>query len=179
MDAFEPVHIDKAAPAVDTRFADEFVRAFSRLAKSQVKTQQAVAMSVEDVQRSLEGHADVLDDLRERRREAEAKNERLVRFVLEAVDLIDGLYRTTRSSDNADLRSAADTLSEALRPHMERISLAPIPALGEEPDSLYHFVLSSAPGKGPRDKGRIIEVVRTGYLLDGRVIRKADVIIGS
>ena len=118
-------------------------------------------------------------ELREQRREAEARGERLIQFALEAVDLVDGFYATTRESANAELSAAAGTLHSAMRPHMERIALSPIPALGEEPDPLYHFVLSSVPAPTPGDKGRIVEVVRAGFLLGGQVIRKADVIIAS
>lgn len=177
--SFEPVTLSAESRGLDTSFAEGFLKAFTRVAKSQVKTQQAVELSVEDVRRALREQQELVEEVKEQRRLAERTNEQLVRFILEAIDIVHNLYKSTREGASPELRSVADTMLEALRPNMEKVGLVPIPALGQTPDALYHFVLSTRPADDAAMRDRIVEVVREGYVLNGEVIRKADVIVGK
>lgn len=177
--SFEPVALPPEGEGLDTAFADDFLRAFTRLARAQMKTQQAVELSVEDVRRALQEQQGLVEEVREQRRAAERKSEQLLRFILEVVDVVLGFHKSSRKSASTELRSVADTMLKALGPNMEKIGLVRIPALGQVPDALYHFVLSTRAADDEAQRDRIVEVVREGYLLDGEIIRKADVIVGK
>ena len=176
---FERVELSPDQAGLDTSFADGFLKAFTRVAKSQVKMQQAVELSVEDVRRALKEQSDLIEDIQGRRRAAERTNEQLVRFVMEVVDIIINLERAASEGDNPELRSIADTMMDALRSHMQEVGLALIPAMGSIPDSLYHFVLSTRQVSDAKKGGRVVEVVKPGYTFRGEVVRKAEVIVGQ
>jgi len=174
---FEPTNLSEEA-SLDTSLADDFLKAFTRMARAQAKTQQAVALSVDDVKRALQDQQSLIEEVKEQRRNAERKNEQLVRFLLEAVDLVFNLERSAVEADNTELLAVSQTMTRALRASMDKVGLTVIPAHGEEPDALCHFVVGTRPAEHPSQKERIVDVVKQGYILDGTVIRKADVIVG-
>jgi molecular chaperone GrpE (heat shock protein) len=70
-------------------------------------------------------------------------------------------------------------MTEALQQNMKKIGMQEIPAVGEEPDGIYHFVLDTTSAKHEEEQDRIVEVVQPGYTLHGEVIRKANVIVAK
>lgn len=177
--SFEPVTISDNSDAVDTAFADQFLKVFTRMAKAQWKTQQKATLSARKVSDYLDEHGELLDNLKEQRRDLRNKNEQLQRFILEVVDLITGFRQTAEASDDSEMKSTARTMQSALERHMQNVGLQRIPAKGEEPDGMYHFVLDTTPAERDQDKDRIVEVVRSGYTLHGEVVRKANVIVAK
>lgn len=176
---FEPVTLSEPTPPIDTSFADSFLKAFTRMAKAQMKTQQSVAMSADEVKQFLEKQDALITEVKSQRDTLRMKNEQLIRFLLEVVDLIVRFHTTTEENDNPEMASVARTMYQALERHMEKVGLARIPALGDVPDALYHYVLDVRTVEKSADKDHIVEVVREGYTLSGTVLRKADVIVGK
>lgn len=176
---FAPIDLEGEGNTLDTAFADRFLKVVTRMAKAQMKIQQQVSFSVDEVKQHLDDRADLVDDLKGQRNEARSKNEQLIRFVLEVMDLITGFYAGTRRSKDSEMSTAAATMQEALEKHMGNVGLTRIPAIGEEADGLYHFVLDTRPAGTGEQADRIVEEVRPGYVLDGEVLRKADVIVGK
>jgi molecular chaperone GrpE (heat shock protein) len=164
---------------VDTTFADDFLKTISRIARAQLKTQQSISMTADDVRQHLERQEELIADIKQQREALRTKNEKTIRFLLEVSDLITNLYKTTRDSRDGALAPVAETMLRALDKQMEKINLTRIPAMGEVPDGLYHFVLDTRSGADSNQRDRIVDVVREGYLLEGVVIRKADVIVGK
>lgn len=177
--SFEPVTISDNSDAVDTAFADQFLKVFTRMAKAQWKTQQKASLSARKVTDHLEEHGDMLDDLKRQRATLEDRNEQMQRFLLEVMDLITGFHQTAHAGDNAEMQGAANTMNQALQSSMQKIGLQRIPAVGEVPDAVYHFVLDTTTPDNESQQGRIIEVVQPGYTLYGDVIRKANVIVAK
>ncbi|MES3630160.1 MAG: nucleotide exchange factor GrpE, partial [Longimonas sp.] len=163
----------------DTAFADQFLKVFTRMAKAQWKTQQKASLSARKVTDHLEEHGDMLDDLKRQRATLEDRNEQMQRFLLEVMDLITGFHQTAHAGDNAEMQGAANTMNQALQSSMQKIGLQRIPAVGEVPDAVYHFVLDTTTPDNESQQGRIIEVVQPGYTLYGDVIRKANVIVAK
>lgn len=175
---FEPVEVDDAE-LVDTDFADQFLKVFTRMAKAQWKTQKNADLSVQKVEEYLDEHGDLIDDLKRQRADLEDENEQFRGFILEVVDLIEGFRETAQASENSNMRSAADTMSQALQSSMDKIGLQPIPAIGQVPDGDYHFVLDTRDPDDERERDNIVEVVEQGYTLRGEVLRKAKVIVAK
>lgn len=57
--------------------------------------------------------------------------------------------------------------------------LEPIKALGEVFDTDFHEAITNIPVVDPAMKGKNVDVVLKGYLLNGKVIRFAKVVVGS
>lgn len=176
---FEPVEVTNTTKLVDTSFADQFLKVFTRMAKAQWKTQQKADLSARRVAEHLEERSDLLDDLKKRRAELEDRNEQLQRFILEVVDLITGFHSTAEASGDSEMQSTAATMQRALESSMEKIGLCRIPALGEVPDGMYHFVLDTRQAETEDERDRIVEVVEPGYTLRGDVLRKANVVVAK
>jgi molecular chaperone GrpE len=176
---FEPVDLAAASSdaAVDTAFADQFLKVFARMAKAQFKTEQKASLSARKVAEHLDAHSDVLDDLKRQRADLEDRHEQLQRFVLDVVDLITGFGRTAEASGDAEMQATAATMQRSLDTSMQKVGLRPIPALGEVPDAVYHFVLDARAPERAAERGHIVEVVQPGYTLHGEVLRKANVIV--
>jgi molecular chaperone GrpE len=179
LNEFEPVDLDGEPESIDTSFADQFLKTFTRMAKAQWKTQKKANLSAEKVSEYLEEHGDLIDDLKRQRADLEDENEQFRGFILEVVDLIEGFRQTAEGSESPQMQSAAETMHEALRNSMEKIGLHPIPAVGEVPDSTYHFVLDTTDPEDESERDRIVEVVEPGYTLRGEVLRKANVIVAK
>ena len=174
---FDPVTLPDDPAPLDTSYADEMLKALMRLAKSQVRTQQAVELSTEHVQRAVEESREAMEALRTQRDEAQAQVERLARFAAEVLGLVAVFHAGTQAGGSSELRQAAETLRSAVAPHAERAGLREVPALGEVPDTLYHYALGNRPARTDAERGRIVEVVRPGYLFGTQILRKADVIV--
>ena len=176
---FEPVSRDESAKPPDTAFADQFLKVFRRMAKTQFRTQQKADLSARKVEEHLSARSDLLDNLKSDRAKLEDKNEQLQRFILEVVDLITGFEKTAQNTNNPEMQSAAATMTKALEQNMKKIGMQEIPAVGQEPDGIYHFVLNTTEAEKAEDADRIVEVVQPGYTLHGEVVRKANVIVAK
>jgi len=176
---FEPVDLSTDSEPLDTSFADQFLKVFTRMAKAQWKTQQKADLSARKVAEHLDDHGELLNELKQKRAQLEDRNEQLQRFILEVVDLISSFQQTAEASGDSEMQSTAATMQRALEKNMEKVGLRPIPALGEVPDSIYHFVLDTKPADNKSDHDRIVEIVQPGYTMNGKVIRKANVIVAK
>jgi molecular chaperone GrpE len=51
--------------------------------------------------------------------------------------------------------------------------------MGEEFDTDFHEAITNIPAPKPELKGKVVDVIQNGYLLNGKVIRYAKVVVGS
>ena len=51
--------------------------------------------------------------------------------------------------------------------------------VGEEFDTDFHEAITSIPAPSPDMKGKVVDEVEKGYILNGKVIRYAKVVIGN
>ncbi len=51
--------------------------------------------------------------------------------------------------------------------------------IGEEFDTDYHEAITSIPSPSPDLKGKVVDEVEKGYILNGKVIRYAKVVVGN
>jgi molecular chaperone GrpE len=52
-------------------------------------------------------------------------------------------------------------------------------AMAEEFNTDYHEALTKVPAPKPELAGKVVDVVQNGYLLNGKVIRYAKVVVGA
>ena len=62
--------------------------------------------------------------------------------------------------------------------YLQSKGLAVIEALGNEFDTDLHEAVAQFPVQEEDKKGKVFDVVQTGYTLDGKVIRFAKVVVG-
>ena len=120
-----------------------------------------------------------------RRRSAE---EKLSLVSSASADTIKGLLPTlddcerameilSKSGDEA-AREGTSLIYEKLLAYLKSKGLAIIEAKGKEFDTDFHEAVTQFPAPDESLKGKVIDVVQTGYTLNGKVIRYAKVVVG-
>ncbi len=121
-----------------------------------------------------------------RRRSAE---DRLALVGSAAADTIKGLLPVLDDCERA-MALLADSSDEAakegtsliynkLMDYLKTRGLAVIEAKGQKFDTDLHEAVTQFPAPAPEQKGMVIDVVQTGYTLNGKVIRYAKVVVGA
>lgn len=121
-----------------------------------------------------------------RRRSAE---EKLAIVSTAAADTIKGLLPVLddceramqmleKSSDDS-AREGTSLIYNKLMAYLKSKGLELIEAAGKDFDTDFHEAVTQFPAPAPELKGKVIDVVQTGYLLNGKVIRYAKVVVGA
>lgn len=179
LNEFKPVILPEVEGGIDLSFTENYLKLFTKLAKSQQKTQQIFTYHIDEIAKKMEQQDQLVQTLKEQKNELYDENEKLLRFLIDTIELIYGFSSTAEKSGNSELISVSKVILDSFIRNMQKIGLSFITAIDEIPDSLYHFVVASKETKSDSEKGRIIEVVRNGFLLNGKIIKKAEVIIGK
>ncbi|PLX14403.1 MAG: nucleotide exchange factor GrpE [Marinilabiliales bacterium] len=62
---------------------------------------------------------------------------------------------------------------------LKQKGLEPMDAQGKEFDTDYHEAITNIPAPSDDMKGKVIDVIQKGYLLNGKIIRFAKVVVGN
>ena len=160
-------------------------------AEKQPKAEKQEKKKVEELEGKLKKeHDDYLRLMAEfetfRRRSAE---ERLALVGSASSDTIKGLLPVlddceramdllSKSSDEA-AREGTALIYNKLMDYLKTKGLAVIEAKGAKFDVDLHEAVTQFPAPSPEQKGMVIDVVQTGYTLNGKVLRYAKVVVGA
>lgn len=121
-----------------------------------------------------------------RRRSAE---EKLNLVATAAADTIKGLLPVLDDCERAMkiLEGSADEAAKEgtsliynkLNDYLKTCGLEAIDAQGKDFDTDFHEAVTQFPAPSPELKGKVIDVIQTGYTLAGKVIRYAKVVVGA
>ena len=82
------------------------------------------------------------------------------------------------SSDDA-AKEGTTLIYNKLMGYLKTKGLSVIEAKGEKFDVDFHEAVTQFPAPDESQKGMVIDVVQTGYLLNGKVLRYAKVVVGA
>lgn len=82
------------------------------------------------------------------------------------------------SDDCSSAKEGTELIYNKLTGYLKSKGLNPIEAKGLAFDTDLHEAVAQFPAGEESDKGKIIDVVQTGYTLNGKVIRFAKVVVG-
>ena len=82
------------------------------------------------------------------------------------------------SSDEA-AREGTSLIYNKLLDYLKTRGLSVMEAKGADFDTDYHEAVTQFPAPSPELKGKVIDVVQTGYMLNGKVLRYAKVVVGA
>lgn len=158
---------------------------------SKKKKDNALQKQVEELSDKLSGEHDKYVRLYAefetfRRRSSE---ERLALVATAAADTIKGLLPVlddceramqmlAESSDEA-AREGTTLIYNKLMDYLKSRGLTVIEAKGQPFDTDYHEALTQVPAPSEDLKGKVIDVYQTGYMLNGKILRYAKVIVGA
>ena len=106
-------------------------------------------------------------------------------LIIQLLPVLDDFERGVKSLDQSP-KNNKDSFIEGiiliynkLQGILEQHGLEPIEAIGSIFDVDYHDAITNLPAPSASEKGKVLDEVEKGYLLNGKVIRYAKVIVGS
>ena len=82
------------------------------------------------------------------------------------------------SSDSEAAKEGTELIYHKLMSYLQSKGLAVIEAAGQPFDTDLHEAVAQVPVQEEEQKGKVFDVVQTGYTLNGKVIRFAKVVVG-
>jgi molecular chaperone GrpE len=126
-----------------------------------------------------------LDNVRKRaQRDIESANRYgLEKFAAELLPVRDSLELAVQSAEQVEvdarsLKQGQEATLQLLAKALERVGIAPINPVGEAFDPTRHEAMLAQPSATAKPN-TVLQVVQTGYELNGRVIRPARVIVAK
>lgn len=98
--------------------------------------------------------------------------------VLDDFDRALKAFETVQGAD-ASLKDGTSLIFNKFIAILNQQGLEQMRVLGEPFDTDFHEAITNIPAPDPEQKGAVMDVVQKGYLLNGKVIRYAKVVVGS
>jgi len=116
------------------------------------------------------------------RRDMEREVERSIRAVIaELLEVVDNLDRAITSAgvDDSPLLVGVRLVRDQFLAKLESFGVMRLAALGEPFDAAIHEAVAMAPALDETQDGRIVAVVKEGYVIGDALLRPASVVVGS
>ncbi len=172
----------------ERRSVDE--SAAGRTARQVPAPRRAEAQETERLQEELETWRDralrlqaEMENFRKRQQrlandQTEANRARLLRSVLTVADNLELALRA--EGDEESLREGVAITARSLEQILSQEGVEQIQAEGQTFDPKWHEAVGMVPHRGTAaDEDTVVEVIREGYRLDGRLLRPARVIVAK
>ncbi len=100
--------------------------------------------------------------------------------VLPVMDDLERAYKSaTENPDIEALTEGLNLIKTKLKTTLKHKGLEEIPTIGEEFNTDFHEAITHMPASDEKDKGKVIDEVQKGYLLNGKVLRFAKVVVAN
>lgn len=102
-----------------------------------------------------------------------------IKGLLPVLDDCERALRVLMDSDDSDAaKEGTELIYTKLMSYLKSKGLAVIDAFGQDFDTDLHEAVAQFPVQEEDKKGKVFDVVQTGYTLNGKVIRFAKVVVG-
>ena len=102
-----------------------------------------------------------------------------IKGLLPVLDDCERALKVLLESDDSDAaKEGTELIYHKLLAYLQSKGLAVIDALGQDFDTDLHEAVAQFPVPEEDKKGKVFDVVQTGYTLNGKVIRFAKVVVG-
>lgn len=102
-----------------------------------------------------------------------------IKGLLPVLDDCERALKVLMESDDSDAaKEGTELIYSKLMSYLKTKGLAVIEAMGQTFDTDLHEAVAQFPVQEEEQKGKVFDVVQTGYTLNGKVIRFAKVVVG-
>ena len=105
--------------------------------------------------------------------------EKTITAILPVLDDFERALADTHTDDPEAIKEGMDLIFKKFIKTLEGLGVRKIEAVDEDFDVDYHEAIAMVPGMGDEKKGKVIDCVQTGYMLNDKVIRHAKVAVGQ
>ena len=102
-----------------------------------------------------------------------------IKGMLPVLDDCERAMQMLASSSDEAAKEGTSLIYNKLMDYLKTRGLEVIDAKGKEFDTDFHEAVTQFPAPTEDLKGKVIDVVQTGYLLGGKVLRYAKVVVGA
>jgi len=113
-------------------------------------------------------------------KELEQRTRKLLESFLPVIDDLDRAIAAAKPiPDSADVVEGLGLVRRGVLTRLAQFGVTHVPALGEKFDPLRHEAMAMVPVSDPAQDGRVIDVMREGYLIGEDTLRPAGVAVGK
>lgn len=105
--------------------------------------------------------------------------EKTIGAILPVLDDFERALADTHTEDPAAIKEGMELIFKKFSKTLEGMGVKKIETEGQDFDVDFHEAIAMVPGMGDDKKGKVIDCVQTGYMLNGKVIRHAKVAVGQ
>lgn len=102
-----------------------------------------------------------------------------IKGLLPVLDDCERAMQILQSSSDEAAKEGTALIYDKLMAYLRTRGLEVIEAKGKDFDTDFHEAVTSFPAPDESLKGKVIDVVQTGYTLSGKVLRYAKVVVGA
>lgn len=107
-------------------------------------------------------------------------SEKAVQAILPVIDDMErALANAEKTEDATVLKEGMELIYQKINKIMESLGVKKIDTKDAEFDTNFHEAIAMVPGMGDDKKGKVLDCVQTGYMLNDKVIRHAKVAVGQ
>ena len=181
----------KAAAKAEEKGAKAQAAADEKKAAAKVKKEQKPDGQIAELKEKIEKeHNDYLRLMAEfetfRRRSAEDRlnlissaSAETIKGLLPVLDDCERALQVLEKSADEAAKEGTRLIYDKLMAYLKTKGLAVIEAKGADFDTDFHEAVTQFPAPSEELKGKVIDVVQTGYTLGGKVLRYAKVVVGA
>jgi molecular chaperone GrpE len=113
-------------------------------------------------------------------KELEQKTRKLLESFLPVIDDLDrGIAAARQVAESADVVEGLELVRRSMLSRFGQLGVTHAPARGEKFDPQRHEAIALVPVTDPAQDGRVIDVMREGYLIGDETLRPAGVAVGK
>lgn len=105
--------------------------------------------------------------------------EKTISAILPVLDDFERALADTHTEDPAAIKEGMELIFKKFSKTLEGMGVKKIETEGQDFDVDFHEAIAMVPGMGDDKKGKVIDCVQTGYMLNDKVIRHAKVAVGQ
>lgn len=105
--------------------------------------------------------------------------EKTITAILPVLDDFERALADTNTDDPAAIKEGMELIFKKFIKTLEGMGVHKIETEDKDFDVDYHEAIAMVPGMGDDKKGKVIDCVQTGYMLNNKVIRHAKVAVGQ
>lgn len=104
-------------------------------------------------------------------------------LIVELLGVLDDFERAMKAFEQhkvyGETAKGVELIYSKLKKILEQKGLEPMNSMGKEFDTDFHEAITNIPAPSEDLKGKVVDVIQKGYLLNGKIIRFAKVVVGS
>lgn len=181
LEKFSFVNLQELNNSEQVLFTENFdglLKQIKNFTKQQLKTVQQVEFLKDDITKKMNYDIKLFDETLNVKNSLERQRKVLFSGLMNIVDLISNFYHMVNQSQDLHVKATLETLYKEVQKNLRNIGFISIDKVGEDFDSTYHYTVKTK-WVEQQNEDTVLEVLRIGYIFEGEVIRKADVIVNS